>query len=340
MKNVKKVLIPIALILIVAGYAFYHYTTRTRFNDAYVNGNTAGNLYNNGIFCEHGGMVYFSNPDDNHYLYSMDTVSGETKKLYEDVASFINADDHYVYYVRNNIAKDFQFSFLHFNTNSLCRYDLRTGNVKILDPDPSIYASLIGNYIYYIHYDTETSSTLYRVKIDGSQKEQVDTSPYFTCSANGQYLYYNGIEKDHNIYQMDTMNNLSQTLCVGNYWMPSADNENIYFLDCEANYSLVRLGRSQETPVQLSSDRIETYNVYGNLVFFQRNNLDGDAALCCMQTDGSNYRVIREGNFTNLNATSQYLYFSAVGEESTIYRTPINGSGEISVFNPNGGLAE
>ena len=240
MRNIRRYLVLAVIILIIAGYAvFYYLSNKTQWNDTYVNGNTAGNLYNNGLFCERDGMVYFSNPNDSHYLYSMDLQTGETEKLYEDIASFINADDRYVYYVRNNVAKDFQFSFLHFNTNSLCRYDLKTGKVKILDSAPSIYASLIGNYIYYIHYTTETASTLYRIKIDGSEAEQVDTNPYFTCSANGQYLYYNGIEKDHNIYQMDTATGTSQTICSGNYWMPSADNENIYFKHfCTAQFRI------------------------------------------------------------------------------------------------------
>lgn len=335
MKNIRRILIPGLILLVIAGYAVFHYiSSRTRWNDSYVNGNTAGNLYNNGIFCERNGTVYFSNPNDSHYLYSMDPVSGETEKLCEDIASFINADDNYVYYVRNNVAKDFQFAFLHFNTNSLCRYDLKTGKVRILDSAPSIYASLIGNYIYYIHYDTETASTLYRIKLDGSECEQVDKNPYFTCSANGQYLYYNGIEKDHNIYQMDTATGTSQTICTGNFWMPSADNENIYFLDCEQNYSLVKLSRSQSEPVRIVSDRIESYNVYGNLIYFQKNNLDGDAALCCVRTDGSNYKVIREGNFTNINVTSQYVYFSEAGKEGSIYMTPTGGNGSVSLFNP------
>lgn len=334
MKKVLKILIPLIIIAaIIGGVVFYNYSNRTRWNDSYINGNTAGNLYNNGLFCEHNGTVYFSNPNDNHYLYSMNTSGGEVKKLYEDIASFINADDHYVYYVRNNVGADTQFSFLHVNTNSLCRYDLRTGKVTVLDTEPCIYASLIGNYIYYIRYSTETASNLYRVKIDGTEQEQVDTNPYFTCSANGQYLYYNGIESDHNIYQYDTTTSISQAIVLGNFWMPSADNENIYYLDCENNYSLIRLARSQ-APVQLVSDRVEYYNVYGDTVYFQRNNLAEDAALCSVKTDGSDYRVIAEGNYTNINAASQYLYFSEVGSENVIYQMPLNGNGEISIFSP------
>lgn len=335
MKKIICILIPILAIAAIAFLGIrYHLANRMIFNDSYINGNTAGNLYNAGLFCERGGMVYFSNPNDHHYLYSMDTATGETKKLYDDVASYINADDNYVYYVRNNANSDDQFAFLHYNTNSLCRYSLRTKKVELLDMEPSIYASLIGNYIYYIHYSTEDSSTLYRVKIDGTEKEQVDELPYFTCSANGQYLYYNGIQKDHNIYQYDTATAISQAIILGNYWMPSADNENIYFLDCEQNYALMQLNRSQTTPKMLVSDRIESYNVYGDTVYFQRNNLNGDAALCRIGTDGSNYQVIVEGNFSNINVTSQYVYFNETDNTKTVYQFPTGGGGTFSKFNP------
>lgn len=335
MRTLKRFAIPVLILLIIAGYtAFYFISNRTLWNDAYVNGNTAGNLYNNGLFCEYNGTIYFSNPNDSHGLYSMNANGGDLTKLTDDIASFINADDHYVYYVRNNVNRDERFAFLHVNTNSLCRYDLKYKKVRVLDTAPSIYASLIGNYLYYIHYTTETASTLYRIKLDGSEQEQVDSNPYFTCSANGQYLYYNGIAEDHNIYQLDTSTGSINTICQGNYWMPSASNEFMFFLDCDQNYALVKLDRSSPTPTVLVNDRIEYYNVYGNTVYYQKNNLDGDAALCSIHTDGSGFTEIQAGNFTNINVTSQYVYFSEVGNEDVIYMTPTNGSGGVTIFNP------
>ena len=35
-----------------------------KYNEGYVNGNTAGNLYNNGLLCEYGDKIYFANPED------------------------------------------------------------------------------------------------------------------------------------------------------------------------------------------------------------------------------------------------------------------------------------
>ena len=264
----------------------------------------------------------------------MNTLGGEITKLYEDSASFINADEHYVYYIRSNSNSDTRLSSFSLSSNGLCRYDLRTKKVTLLDIDPSMYASLIGNYIYYTHYDTEAASTLYRIKIDGSEKEQIDENPYFTCSANGQFFYYNGISDDHNIYQMDTQTNDSKLICSGNYWMPTADNENIYFLDCEQNYALVKLGLSDSSPKVIISDRIETYNVYGDTIYFQRNNLDGNSAFCSIKTDGTGYTEIRKGDYNNINATSRYIYFSPVGEEGIIYRIPVGGDNTVSIFHP------
>ena len=142
----------------------------------------------------------------------MNPDGSDMKKLSDDTVSYINADDHYVYYVRNNKSEDTNFSFLNFGTNSLCRINRDGGRVTILDDDPSLYAGLYGNYIYYIHYDKETASTLYRIKIDGTKKEQVSKFPYKTCSSNGQYMYFNGENDSHSLLQLDTADNSVATL--------------------------------------------------------------------------------------------------------------------------------
>ena len=65
MKKIWKWLLFVLVILLAAGCVFlYRYINRIRYNDGYVNGNTAGNLYNEGYFCEKDGIVYFANPAD------------------------------------------------------------------------------------------------------------------------------------------------------------------------------------------------------------------------------------------------------------------------------------
>ena len=170
------VILTIGLIVIVASVfsVVYHYQNKTKYNESYVNGNTAGNLYNAGLFCESNGTVFFANPDDKYRLYSMDLDGSNLAKLSDDTVMYINADSHYVYYVRNNEHNSTHFNFFSFNNNSLCRIRRDGKQLVVLDPDPCIYASLVGNYIYYLHYDKDHATTLYKVGIDGEDRQMVN----------------------------------------------------------------------------------------------------------------------------------------------------------------------
>ena len=45
-----------------------------------------------------------------------------------------------------------------------------------------------------------------------------------------------------------------------------------------------------------------------------------------MGTDGSNPTVVAEGNYTNINMTSRYVYFQEFGAEGSLYHCPLGGS--------------
>ena len=60
--------------------------------------NTAGNLNNGGLFCEHDGRVYFANSYDSGCLYSMNADQTDIKKLYDLSVKFINAGGDYVFF--------------------------------------------------------------------------------------------------------------------------------------------------------------------------------------------------------------------------------------------------
>lgn len=106
MKKKTPFLVLFLLLTIAAALGIYrHLSEKTKFNETYVNGNVAGNLYNSGLFCENDGTIFFSNPADENKLYSMNSDGSNVKKLCDDTALSINADANYVYYVRNNQKK-------------------------------------------------------------------------------------------------------------------------------------------------------------------------------------------------------------------------------------------
>lgn len=334
MKKTVKIIIILVVIALIIFAIINSYSKRIKYNEGYVNGNTTGNLYNAGLFCESNGMIFFANPDDGLTLYSMDISGGNLKKLCNDTAMYINADDNYVYYVRNNSGANTEYSFFSYNNNSLCRISRKGGRVTILDTDPCIYASLVGNYIYYLHYDTKTATTLYKVGIDGKNREKLSDKYLFTCSTSGQYFFYNS-PQDGRMYRYDTATDISEMVYDCNCYKPivTSDN-NAYFLDVNKNNALVHTNIVSNNPITLSDDFIEIYNVYGSYIYYQRGG--DNPALCMIKNDGTDFKVIAFGEYTNINVTSYNIYFRDFYTGTMFYTSTIN-PGPALRFSPGTG---
>lgn len=332
-KKLIRILIIVGILVAVIGTIIYRISKHIRYNDTYVNGNTAGNLYNAGLFCENNGTVFFANPDDHNRLYSMDSNGKNLKKLNNDSVMYINADSNYVYYVRNNTKDNVDYSFFSYNNNSLCRVSRSGGDAAILDEAPCIYASLLGNYIYYLHYDTETATTLYRVKIDGKELKQVFPYYVFNCSTLGEYFYYNGMQNDSNVYQYDTSNGTDSLYYSCNAYKPIVtDDSDLFYMDVDNNYALVHANPNSKEPDTLTTDSLDCYNVYGSYIFYQKYSKK-DPAFCMIKNDGSEKKELASGTYTNINITSYYIYFRDYYSGETFY-TSTNKPGEINAFHP------
>lgn len=58
-----------------------------------------------------------------------------------------------------------------------------------------------------------------------------------------------------------------------------------------------------------------------------------------MKTDGSDYTVIAEGNYTNINATETDVYFRDFAS-GVMYKTPIADPSDVEIFNPGTGSSD
>ncbi len=334
MKKYIKPIILLVVLIVIAITVHFMTAEKVQFNEGYVNGNTAGNLYNTGMMCEYDGTLYFANPNDNYKLYSMDIDGKNLKKLNNDVPNYINVDDNYIYYVRNNIGDNIDYEFFAFFQNALCRIPRDGGNTKILDTDPCNYATLIGNYIYYLHYDTDEASTLYKVKIDGTERKQVRKEAIFTCSTEGQYFYYNGVNTSGSVYQFDSANDSSSSIYEGNCYKPTVgkNGTSIFYIDGDKNNCLMHVDTTTDSVSIVTSDSIDAYNVYGDYIYYQK--YDNEASgLCVIKSDGSGYQMIQEGTFKNIYVTSSYVFFTEYSSGDTYYIYK-NNPYDVMEFNP------
>lgn len=333
----KKILIFLMIVILLGAgafgvYKFGNIKEETIMNNGYVNGNTAGNLYNGGAFCEFNGTIYFSNPSDNYKLYSMDATGGNLKKLANDIPTYINVDENYIYYIRNNPSDNLDFNYVAFYRNALMRIDHDGSNSLTLDTEPCLYASLLGNYIYYLHYSTDDATTLYKVRIDGEEQKQVMERAVYTCSADKQFFYYNGMDSDGNIHKFDTIADTTVTVYEGNCFQPIVNGNDVYYIDGYTDYSIIHTNLEYDNPTYVTRDSVESYNVYGDYIYYQRFDKNG-SALCMIKNDGTDFQIIQEGDFCDIHVTSQYLFFREY-HSGEFYYCPRNNVNEIELFRP------
>ena len=290
-------------------------------------GNTAGNINNEGLFCEYKDTVYFSNPYDGGSLYAMSADESNIRKLNSSNVCNILAGGKYLYYFQRGAHSEGGFENLR-TVKSFNRCDLKGKNATGITRDVVVSGQLIDNYLYLMTSTTEGPS-FYKIRIDKKDKtvfEGLNINP--ACATNGTF-YYNGNDTNHYLYAWDTATDNTYEVFRGNLWYPVLSGDYVYYLDVERDYRLCRYSLTEKYVEVLSSERVDCYNVESGYIYYQTN---GDTPqLRCMRTDGTDNMVVAEGVFTHINMTSRYVYFQKYGEENAMYHCPL-GQTMYSVF--------
>lgn len=330
-KTIKAVLIcGVCIILLVAAGFASIFANRVPMNPDGTVGNSAGNINNEGLFCEYDGRIYFSNSEDQGCLYSMKPDETDVKQLNKMEVRNILAGGKYLYFYQTGSASESGLGQIE-GIRSFCRSGLNGSNVITLTRDVVVTGQLVNNYLYLLTTKSADTS-FYKLKIDRS--EQVDLASYTinpACARDG-IIYYNGTQDNHYLYALNTSNDVASELWRGNLWYPALDGDYIYYMDVANNYRLCRYSLSMNEIQVLTNDRVDCFNVGSGYVYYQKND-SVSPQLRCMRTDGSDNRIIAEGNFTHINMTSQYVYFQPFGDDITTYHSPL-GSSTYSVFAP------
>lgn len=332
-KNLKWFILGIIIILVTTFIIINKINNHVTLNDSYVNGNYGGNLYNGGYFCEHNGTLFFANPDDKMSLYSASRNFDDLKKISGYSVAYINADDNYVYFSKQDRKGNGAFSFLQVDRCALYRVKHNGKKETAIDHDPCMYSCLVGNYIYYIHYDEDNASTLYKIKINGKEREMVMKEPVIAVYANERYIYYTGVEKDHHLYKLDTESKSKMIVSTREFYNPIIIDNYVYYMDPENDYHITSLNLSTDEKFDITHSRADCFNMYGNFIFYQKNK-EGEEGLYRIRLDGTNEELIASGVYCNINVTTFNVYFSLYDVDDSFYMIPTSGKIVMTKFSP------
>ena len=329
-KRLRNILLVLGIIIIFAGIIYISILSeKTTMNPDGTIGNTAGNLNNLGLFCESNGIVYFSNPYDGGSLYSMNPDESNIQKLGSVPVELLNAGGDYLYYFQTAANGAAGLGYMR-TRNGIYRSDLNGKNSICLSPETAFSMQLINNHLYYLTSDS-AGPHFSKQKIDKSGEVVLsDTLINPACVVNNT-IYFNGTEHDHALYALDTTTDTITTVWEGNLWNPIVYGDYVYYMDVPNNYRLCRYSFTDNVIEVLTEDRIDTYNLCGDMIYYQKNS-SIEPSLMRMGLDGSNPEVVAEGIYSHINATSQYVYFHAFESTIPTYRTPIEGPVAVTTF--------
>ena len=335
MKKYRRTIITITiLILIIAFFIYRYFDNQTKWNEEDVDGAMVGNLYNDGLFHEYDGYIFFSNSDDDGSLYRMDANLKNASKLKNDKVKMINSSGSYVYYARmNNLKSTKPNTILEFTNVGLFRTNTDGSNIKSLDNSVVAGTHQYGNYIYYQRYDKEGAFSLYRVKIDGKDQQQLLSEPIDIVSIKDNKLYYTGVLYDHNIYQLDLVTLESTLVKEGNYSKVIYFDHNLYYIDLSADYQIGRMSLADSESQVLVNQRVVTYNLTpdGKYLYYQVEAEDNHR-LCRLNLTTMEEVTLMEGDYSNINVTKEYVFFHEFNT-SKMYATKIGESTDVFEFN-------
>lgn len=318
----------IVTLLLVSLFTVMIFVNRVPMNPEGTVGNTAGNLNNSGLFCEYNGTIYFANSYDGSSLYAMNPDESNIRKLNSLEVQNILAGGKYLYYFQTGSTSTSGFGQVQ-GRRSFNRCSLNGKDVTTLTTDVVVMAQLVNNYLYML-ISTNSGPSFYKMKIDKTDKTELAALSINPACARDGVIYYNGVETDHYLYALNTANDTLSEVWAGNLWYPVLSDNYVYYMDVAENYRLCRYSLSQGVVEVLTNDRVDCFNVGSGYIYYQRNN-STTPQLICMRADGSNAFVVAEGNYTDINMTSQYVYFRAFDDHRITYHSYI-GSGGYSEF--------
>lgn len=297
-------------------------------------GNSAGNTYNGGLFCEIDGTIYFSNHRDDGMLYSMDADCTQIKKLSNDKVASLNADSHYLYFSRLNYAKaDYSPNIFNYQNSGLYRMSRKNQSVSMLYDGLNLTACLAGNTLYYQHYDKNKGIELYQVSIDKKEEGLLLSDAILPASVRDGRLYYAGELYDHYLHALN-LKTKSDTIISENYcYLPIVTKAYIYFIAPADGYHLCRMSHDGSGVETLAEDFCFTYNISNDerYLYYQ---IDGgsDNRLVKLDLASGMKTTLIDGNFNKIHVTSNYVFFYNL--DGTAVYAYNQKTGVLNLFNP------
>ncbi len=292
---------------------------KLRLTNGNIEGNTVGNLNNNGYVTEDSyGYLYFNNTDDKNKLYKLDTNGVFNNAIADDNAQYINVFNGWVYY--SNYTEGGKI------------YKVKedgTSKQKLCD-DMAAYVNVSGDWIYYSNHSD--GGRLYKIKSNGTGRAPVsqalkDEVAYINVS--GGWIYYTNKSDRHRPYVINKDGSYVSKL--SDEWADSiqVSGDWIYYTSSSGVLSKVKKdGTGTVIPIMGQTREFDKgfhLNVVGNWVYYSNYKDGGKLYKISVDGSGTKHKLTNE-TVEYINIVEDSIFYTSKGK---LYKLPIDTDGTI-----------
>lgn len=282
-------------------------------DDSQKQGNTIGNLINEGMVAGEDGWLYFSNRGDSFKLYKMKADGTEKIKLDDLSCKYINVVDGWIYFIADD-------------QMSAPIYKMRIDGTEKTDVgnDNCSELSVVGNWIYYT-----TGEGICRMRTDGTHKTLITTDSAYNLNIVGDWIYYSNGSDNGTAYKVrvnganNTKLNNDISVCM------NVAGDSIYYVNLIDNkvYRMNTDGTGKTWLGVKAKDVNNSLNVSGDWIYY----LEEPNTLYKVKVDGSGRTKMAENAFGSICIAGEWIYFR-VQSYTDMHRINIDGTGRSSVL--------
>ncbi len=331
LKLLKWVLVALLTATAIFVFGTYYYSkNHVSFNKESEIGNSNGNIYNGGLFCQQDTTIYFTNDYDDGALYSMNSLCENMNKISVDKAVYINSDDRYIYYVKaDSLLENSSKANMRYNNGGVYRMNNNGTFLKNITSNPASNLILFGNYLYYQQYYVPDGMSLARTKLDATDNRILTHSSAIPYTVQDGTFYYYPLNKPQ-IKGILLDSFTTHVKYKASYQYPIAFGDYIYYINPSDKNYIYRMKKDGTDPTKLISESCATYNITntGKYLYYQVGNGKSNR-ISRLNLETMKKETVAKGSYRNIFVTDYYVFFNNY-EHTKIFKVIADGGEEIT----------
>ncbi len=295
-----------------ANYSFSQINTR---------GNTNGNIANYGLGVAQGDTVFFSNPCDEYYIYTVE--NGKPKKVFEEMQDA---------FLQMNLIGD-NIYYISGVYGDMCYYNVN-GGIPGGFADINTYVFLMDGDALYAVDCNDGYVKRWKMNSESIEGEQLGTHKAYVgtgdkalaISVDGEYIYYAAADDSYKVYRVSLKDNTETKVIDSGVSFMIAEGDKIYYANEDGN-KLYSCDGAGENAKVLSEKKVAALNVNEKYIFYSV----ADEGLFRIDLSGENEIKLSDlKNISYINLMNEYafIYSGVEGEVLSATSKLIKESGE------------